>query len=269
MLTGSALSAALALLSWPSPTCSRRLASLRARQFPAPWRADPKRWAIALLPLGSVTAVLLSGPAAAIALLLLTGSVFLHRRTRRRARARVEAAAALAEAVRTMVGELRAGAHPATAAEAAAADADPVAASTLRAVAASARLGGDLDGALLARSASDPGGEVLTQLAHAWSLAREHGLPLATVLDAVQRDVDAKVRLANQVDARMAGPRASAAILAVLPAAGILLGEAMGARPLHVLATTSAGQLLLVLGAALVLAGVYWSAAITNRVLPR
>ncbi|PXY34292.1 hypothetical protein BAY59_01730 [Prauserella coralliicola] len=270
MLTCSAVSAALALLSWPPPTGSRRLARFRARGCPVPrHRFDPKRWAVALPTVGSVLAIVLFGPAVAVALLLLVCAVFLQRRARRRARARVEAAAALAEAVRTMVGDLRAGAHPATAAEAAAADADPVTAKALRAVAASARLGGDLDGALLARSASSPGGDVLAQLARTWSLAREHGLPLATVLDAVQRDVDAKVRLANQVDARMAGPRASAGILAMLPAAGILLGEAMGARPLHVLGTTSAGQLLLVLGSALVLAGVCWSAVLANRVLPR
>jgi tight adherence protein B len=92
---------------------------------------------------------------------------------------------------------------------------------------------------------------------------------LASVLEAVQRDVESMVRLAKQTDARMAGPRASAGILAVLPMLGIVLGEAMGAHPLAVLSATSVGHLMLILGAALVLAGVVWSAALTGRVVSR
>ncbi|MBK1785159.1 type II secretion system F family protein [Prauserella cavernicola] len=273
MLTGAAISAALGLLCWPRPSSTYRLAALGSPKGPGAGigRLRSRQVMVPVVVLSSALAAMTVGPAVAVALVLLAGAAIRQFRARREERQKVAAAAALGEAVRTMVGELRAGAHPAVAAEAAAVDADARTADVLRAVAASARLGGDLD-AVLPRSVPgrhDVLDDVLAQLGNAWALARDHGLPLATVLDAVQRDVDAKVRLANQVDARMAGPRASSAILAALPAGGILLGQAMGAEPLHVLATTTAGQVLLVLGAALILAGVCWSAVLTGRVVPR
>lgn len=167
-----------------------------------------------------------------------------------------------------MVAELRAGAHPASAAEAAAVDAQPSAATAMRAIAAAARLDGDLDRALAAsRTANPTTAHVLNQVARAWVLAQRHGLPLAEVLDAVRGDLETRRRFARQVLARMAGPRATATILALLPAIGLALGEAMGAHPLRVLTATPSGQLLLLVGVALACAGVAWSARITNQVV--
>jgi tight adherence protein B len=167
-----------------------------------------------------------------------------------------------------MVAELRAGAHPATAAESAAVDARPSAAQAMRSIAAAARLDGDIEHALAASRAATPTtATVLTQLSRAWALAQRHGLPLADVLDAVRGDLETRVRFARQVIARMAGPRASATILALLPAIGLALGEAMGAHPLHILTTTPTGQLLLLTGITLACAGITWSARITNQVV--
>jgi tight adherence protein B len=175
---------------------------------------------------------------------------------------------ALTEALRSMVAELRAGAHPATAAESAAVDARPSAAQAMRSIAAAARLDGDIERALAASRAATPTtATVLTQLSRAWTLASRHGLPLAEVLDAVRGDLETRVRFARQVVARMAGPRASAAILALLPTVGLALGEAMGAHPLHILTTTPTGQLLLLTGTTLACAGLTWSARITNQVV--
>ena len=157
-----------------------------------------------------------------------------------------------------MVAELRAGASPAAAAESAAADTSGQSADVLRALAGSARFGGEL------AEASIPG-----ELAKAWSLCHRHGLPLAELLDAVRRDFAATARFALRAHAGMSGPRASAVVLAALPSLGLLLGEAMGARPLHVLTGTSIGGLLLVTGSALILAGVGWSVRLTNPGLVR
>ncbi|GAA1238179.1 hypothetical protein GCM10009676_23430 [Prauserella halophila] len=198
-------------------------------------------------------------------------AVLVHVRARRRVRRGVSALAGLAEALRAMAGDLRSGAHPATAAESAAQDADSDITPVFRAIAESVRLGGEPDAglaALPAGSVSLPGG-VLERVTTAWSLARRHGLALADIVDAVHRDVATRARLAGTLDARMAGPRASALILAGLPVLGVLLGEAMGAAPLGVLFTTAPGQALLTVGAALLLGGVAWTSAITGRVLPR
>jgi tight adherence protein B len=63
----------------------------------------------------------------------------------------------------------------------------------------------------------------------------------------------------------MAGPRASATVLALLPCVGVALGEAMGAAPVNVLLSTPMGQLLLVVGCALVWAGMAWTAKLTEQ----
>jgi tight adherence protein B len=90
-------------------------------------------------------------------------------------------------------------------------------------------------------------------------------LPLADVLDAVGRDVTSRVRFAQRVRARMAGPRASGTVLAVLPVLGVLLGSGMGADPVRVLCTGSFGQLLLAVGTTLICAGLLWVTKLTSR----
>ena len=57
------------------------------------------------------------------------------------------------------------------------------------------------------------------------------------------------------------------AALAGLPLVGLLLGQALGARPWAVLTGTVLGQGLLVVGAVLVAAGLEWSAHLTARVV--
>lgn len=138
----------------------------------------------------------------------------------------------------------------------------------MRAVAAAARLDGDVARALATdRTTPTATARVFRQLSQAWILVQRHGLPLADVLDAVRGDLDARGRFARQTLARMAGPRASATILALLPALGLALGQAMGAHPLRVLTATPTGQLLLLIGVALTCAGVTWSARLTHQVV--
>jgi len=76
--------------------------------------------------------------------------------------------------------------------------------------------------------------KAVDQLARAWRVSAKHGVALADVLDATRRDLDQRAAFARQVHARMAGPRASAAVLAGLPVFGVLLGELSGARPVRI-----------------------------------
>ncbi|TCO64279.1 type II secretion system F family protein [Actinocrispum wychmicini] len=248
-----------AALTWPTRWASRRLRSLLGhRRRPLEL---PKPNTVVVGVASAVVGGLALGIGGAVAGGLV-GSVTLRRwRSRRAVQDRVRALSDLAETLRSLVGELRAGAHPVVAAESVAVDAPPVGAQALRAIAAAARLGGDVESAV-----QEP---LLVDTVHAWALAQRHGLPLADLLAAVVRDLDQRARFARQVQARMAGPRASATILAVLPAVGVGLGEVMGARPLHILSSTTAGQIMLVLGVGLVCAGVAWSARLTRQaVLP-
>jgi tight adherence protein B len=211
---------------------------------------------------------LTAGAGGAAAAALLTATIRHQFRTATQGRHSLTAADGLAEALRSLVAGLRAGAHPATAAESAAEDAQPPTDTTMRAIAAAARLDGDMSRAL-ATVHTPALAAALKRLTTAWQLAQRHGLPLADVLDAVRRDLEQRARFSRQVLARMAGPKASALVLSLLPALGIGLGEAMGARPLHVLTSTGLGQLLLVMGVTFLCAGIAWSGHITTRAAHR
>lgn len=280
MLSSALMLLAGAALCWPAGPAARLRAlagSGHAVRFRLPSGRLAAGSAVVACGLGGFW---LLGPAGAVVAALFGMTALRRVRARRLSAARVEATRQVADALGGLVTELRAGAHPAVAAESVAADLRPggssrsggscrsggEAAAALRAIAAAARLGGDVDVALTDAAAS--GSTALPRVARAWALAQRHGLPLADVLDAVRRDLDAGVRYAGQLQARLAGPRASAAVLAGLPAVGLLLGEGMGARPVAVLATTGAGQALLLLGGLLLAAGIAWSGRLTQQAVP-
>lgn len=253
--------AAAALVCWPAArNATTRLTALHPSARRSKRHGDGIRLrggrlvALALLPL-----VPLIGPVGAVSAALLFAAGWHHRRISVRAKAETAAAHAMAEAIGVLVAELRAGAPTELAAECAAADSTGEAAAAMRTLAGTARLGGDLP--MRGPGAPDPDRQAL---AKAWSLSRRHGLPLADLLDAVRRDILATARFVTRVGASMSGPRASAAVLAALPGLGLLLGEAMGAGPVHVLTGTGIGQLMLVTGSVLILTGVAWSARLTN-----
>lgn len=103
------------------------------------------------------------------------------------------------------------------------------------------------------------------RLAVCWQLGSDHGLAIASLMRAAQRDVAERQRFSARVSAGMAGARASAAILAILPLLGVLLGQLIGARPLSFLLTGRVGGWLLVVGLTLACAGLLWSDRITDR----
>jgi len=261
VLTAAMLALAAGVLAWPARTA-------RARLHPGGrWRRVLRRLVLparsvapAVLGAGLAGAVLI-GPGGAVAGAAVAGTAGSRWRARCDRRDRVVATAGLADALGMLVSELRAGAHPATAAEAAAADATPGTAGALGTAAAAARLGGDVPGVLRAHDTRELR-PWLDRLANAWGLADRHGVPLADLIDAVRVDLEHRTRFAAEVDARLAGPRATAAVLAGLPVLGLALGQAIGAGPVAVLAGTTAGQVLLVVGTGLACAGVLWSARI-------
>lgn len=257
----------VALLCWPDRRAGRRLRVLTGHEQRKRLRT-PRPSAITLIAAAMVAGGLAAGPGGAVAAGLLAETARRQLRGRAEDRQNLAAIDGLAEALRTLVAGLRAGAHPATAAEAAAEDARPPTTDTMRAMAAAARLDGDMSAALA--GARPPAlASALARVAKAWQLAQRHGLPLADVLDAVRRDLEQRARFARQVLARMAGPKSSAAALSLLPVLGVALGEAIGASPLRMLTGTGLGQLLLLVGVTLLCAGITWSGRITSQVAIR
>ncbi|WP_189302339.1 type II secretion system F family protein [Streptomyces albospinus] len=182
------------------------------------------------------------------------------RGTRRQADRRAAAVIALCTAV---AGELRAGQQPdrALAAAGAAGPGEPGLGEAGAGVLAAARYGGDVPGALRA-AARLPGAEGLTGMAACWQVAVEGGAGLARGLERIAAGLGAQREQREELRAQLAGPRATALMLALLPAGGLLMGGALGADPLGVLLHTPAGWGCLAVGGLLEWGGVAWTARI-------
>ena len=102
----------------------------------------------------------------------------------------------------------------------------------------------------------------LARLGTLWALSASRGVPLAKLIAALRDDIDHANRHRDATRAALAGPQTTAAVLAALPAAGVLMGTAMGASPIAFLTGGGLGGVLLVAGTALVCAGVLVSGRI-------
>lgn len=122
------------------------------------------------------------------------------------------------------------------------------------------RPGANLDlTALLASHAKLPGRRALRSVAACWFAAERHGLALADAVCGIEEGLRAEHARMRAVEVELAAIRATIMLLAALPAFGLGLGLALGADPLGTLLHRSAGQLGLVFGIALDLAGLLWT----------
>jgi tight adherence protein B len=89
------------------------------------------------------------------------------------------------------------------------------------------------------------------------------------VVTAVEDDLRARARAGTELRAAVAGPRASATVLAGLPVLGLLMGSGVGADPWRVLTTTGTGTVLLLAGVGLEVAGLAWSDRLVRQAVQR
>ncbi|MFE5288317.1 type II secretion system F family protein [Nocardia sp. NPDC056611] len=209
--------------------------------------------------------LLFAGPGSVLAGLLVSATLVVRFRRSRRERSRIAATAQLLEGLEAVIGELRIGAHPSTAAAVAAVETEGEVARAFAVSAARSRLGGS--GAEGLRRPDSVVARELSRVAGAWRVAERHGLALAELLTAARLDLLGRKRFRDRTAAALAGARATAVVLALLPVLGIGLGQLMGAAPLRVLFLSPAGTALLPLGSALTCAGLLWSDAIAGKVL--
>jgi tight adherence protein B len=251
-VTAALLSGALALLLWPGRQAMRRgrleLVTGRPGRRDGPQRADVPVPVLAGLAACGVAAVL-STPLVAV----LAGiAAFAAARTWTAARQDRQAEArllAVTEGLGALAADLRSGRS--------------VDAATASAVAACAD---EESGRALARAIRAPGASPgrdlrpsLDRVSAGVLLSSRTGCSLAAVVAAVEDDLRARHRQRLELRSATAAPRASALLLAGLPALGLAMGSGVGADPWAVLTTTGTGQVLLVAGVSLELAGVAWS----------
>jgi tight adherence protein B len=266
VVSAALLALACALLCAPRRVAAARLSALQPRHGRARRRRLRAGGPVAL---GAVAGLLAAGPGGALAGLLVAVTISRGRAGRAAEAAEAAGAAELADALRRITDELRAGSHPASALAGLIAD-GPIAGKLLAPAATAARLGDDVPAALRRSAAAHvSAGAELERVATAWSLAERHGVPLAELLAGVHDDIHWRVRFGAGVRAQLAGPRATAGVLTALPALGVALGQLMGADPIGVLRGGVLGQILLVIGIGLVAAGRAWTAQILRRAVPQ
>lgn len=261
-MTGSAADAgvplllAAALLAWPVRPGRGRLP--RREREPGWRRRVPAALAAAAVAAAAGLAV---GPVLVAALAAAGAAAAVRAREQsRRERREEERVAALTEGLGALAAELRSGRPLGEAAVVAgAACGDPAGADALvRAVRAPAAVAPPSPGAGAWEVA-------VARLAAAVQLSVRTGCSLAAVAGAVEDDLRARHRHRLELDSALAGPRASAALLAGLPVLALLMGSGVGADPWAVLTTTATGQVLLVLGVALEAAGLAWTGRLVRR----
>ncbi|MBT0994151.1 type II secretion system F family protein [Cellulomonas sp. DKR-3] len=111
-----------------------------------------------------------------------------------------------------------------------------------------------------------------TAVVAATRTAEELGAPLATMLDRVAESIAQDVEARDEVDAALAGPRATARVLAGLPLLGLALAALLGADPFAVLLGGGLGTTAGVAGAVLLIVGRRWTARLIDgaqREVPR
>ncbi|MFI2237952.1 type II secretion system F family protein [Streptomyces chrestomyceticus] len=210
------------------------------------------------LPAGLVLGVMAGSVLPVIA--AVAASVLVRRwlRARERVRERERRGAAVIELCEAVAGELRAGRQPGQALTAVGAAGFGEAGA---AVTAAARFGGNVPKALRAAGRL-PGAEGLAGVAACWQAAVDGGAGLAAGLERIATALRAERDQRDDLRAQLAGPRATALMLALLPAGGLAMGSALGADPLRVLLHTPAGWACLLVGGLLEWCGIVWTARI-------
>ncbi|MFG3040102.1 type II secretion system F family protein [Streptomyces sp. NPDC048330] len=214
------------------------------------------------LPVGAVLALVGESPLPLVAGALampLVGRRLRAAELRKEREARSARVTALCGAV---VGELRAGWQPAQALAFAARETGALGAAEASVLAA-ARFGGDVPDALRLAARQD-GADGLAGMAACWQVAVDGGAGLAAGLDRLEATLRDHREQRDRLRAELEGAWATVAVLALLPAAGLALGAALGAHPLRVLLHTPAGLGCLAVGGALETTGLWWAARIVR-----
>jgi tight adherence protein B len=255
-----ALAAAAAAVAMTSVSGSQaRLAAVAAAR---PRRLPPLA-VIAPLPLA---AYVLAGVPGLVASCLVVAVASRSAQARRRATDLARERSRALDALSLLAADLDAGRTPEAALGAAAEVACGPTGDAFAAAACAARLGGDVAAALLAPPSAVA--EVMRGLAACWQVCTDAGAGLARAVDRLADGQRAAAAQRRSLAAELAGPRATAQLLAVLPVGGIGLAAALGAHPLQFLLHTPVGLGCLSTGMLMDAAGVLWTRRLTDGALP-
>jgi tight adherence protein B len=265
-LTGGPLLAAIAVFAAAQVAAphSANAVTRLSRLAPAP-AVRPRRRTLLLAVAGVVFAISVVGIVTVVIVALAGAGASLALRRQRRARSREQLGAAVVELCRATAAELRAGRHVTDAFATAALAAPAALAESLRPAVTVGRRGdaADLTAVVVACAARDGCGG-LRKLAACWRVAAVSGAALAPAIDRVADALQDEIDVGRDVTSALAGPRATVRVLAGLPVIGLLLGTAIGARPLDFLLHTGPGLGCLLAAGTFDIAGVAWARRIAR-----
>lgn len=124
-------------------------------------------------------------------------------------------------------------------------------------------LGEDIGAALAHDGRSRP---VLHQLAACWRVSATTGTGFAAAVTRLATSARAAEAVRVSLEGELAGPRATARMLAALPVIGIGFGMMLGSDPLSWLVSTAPGLVCLVAGLGLTVVGMVWTGRIAASV---
>jgi tight adherence protein B len=169
--------------------------------------------------------------------------------------------AAVIELCDAIAAELTAGRPAATALTYAAAALNDLPA--LSGVLDAARDGDDLPDAMI-RASNTEGFEPLRLLAGCWRIGVDRGGMLASVIEGLADSLRDEQSHRDDIALQLSGPRATARLLAVLPALGLAMATALGARPWEFLFGSMPGAACLALGLGLDAVGLWWTSRLAT-----
>ena len=270
MIVAVLCAAAIAVLWWPQSRAEYRLLGMRPSRSAGSSRAAAARSRYGIVLVIIAVAASFGAEVAGSVAMIVAVVLWRDARRRRASAARLDDESLLV-ALSIMIAEMSVGSLAATACTAAAAELsrtspDSAVAQGLASLAGRAAMGGQIRVADLTATRAGIPDASWQRIGAAWQLSDRHGLPMADLLVALRSDVLAHNAFDSRTKAGLAGPRATATVLAGLPVLGIALGQATGANPVGVLAGGGLGGILLLVGTALVVAGLCWSDRIVERV---
>lgn len=257
---------AVAVLTWPAGRTAASRPHARAAFAPGRLRDRPlgRRTRVGIAVTAVLATAIVAPPHAALCagvLLLVLLSTWEQGRGRRRAVAEL---ARDSDVLQGLAAELRAGHDLSVAMRSTAEDETTALGGALRRAGHAVRMGEDPADAL-DRAAP---GAVGRRLAGLVRLSGSHGVALADAVDVLAGEVADELRQRRDLAGLLAGPRATSSLLALLPVFGIVMGESIGAHPLHTLLRTGTGAIVMVAGVALAATGVVWTQALVRRAEP-
>ena len=108
----------------------------------------------------------------------------------------------------------------------------------------------------------------LAQIDLVWQLAMTGGGSVAEAISSLGETFAATARHTREIELAFAGPKATAKLVAWLPAAGLVLGQLFGLNPLGAVATKPLALIALLMGSFLLVVGRFWARSIIKKAEP-